>query len=154
MEWFCMCMYMYMYACMGWAHACHGGTHVGVRGQLVEICSGFPGLDLRLSGEATSAFPTGASPSICCITFHCHAILFFYFRLILKMLTVHHANVNLSIVGLKALDLLLDSGRWWLEMLTTNNCQGQSTNEASVMSRASMSAFSTPPVFLRSHLAP
>ncbi|EGW00675.1 Leucine-rich repeat serine/threonine-protein kinase 2 [Cricetulus griseus] len=30
-------------------------------------------------------------------------------QLILKMLTVHHANVNLSTVGLKALDLLLDS---------------------------------------------
>ena len=38
-------------------------------------------------------------------------------RLILKMLTVHHANVNLSIVGLKALDLLLDSGKLTLLIL-------------------------------------
>ncbi|XP_063119437.1 leucine-rich repeat serine/threonine-protein kinase 2 isoform X1 [Rattus norvegicus] len=38
-------------------------------------------------------------------------------RLILKMLTVHHANVNLSIVGLKALDLLLDSGKITLLIL-------------------------------------
>ncbi|XP_027253651.1 leucine-rich repeat serine/threonine-protein kinase 2 isoform X2 [Cricetulus griseus] len=38
-------------------------------------------------------------------------------QLILKMLTVHHANVNLSTVGLKALDLLLDSGKITLLIL-------------------------------------
>ncbi|XP_017652783.2 leucine-rich repeat serine/threonine-protein kinase 2 isoform X2 [Nannospalax galili] len=38
-------------------------------------------------------------------------------QLILKMLTVHHANVNLSTVGLKALDLLLNSGKITLLIL-------------------------------------
>ncbi|KAL1767452.1 leucine-rich repeat serine serine/threonine-protein kinase 2 [Sigmodon hispidus] len=38
-------------------------------------------------------------------------------QLILKMLTVHHANVNVSTVGLKALDLLLDSGKITLLIL-------------------------------------
>ncbi|XP_010613731.1 leucine-rich repeat serine/threonine-protein kinase 2 isoform X1 [Fukomys damarensis] len=38
-------------------------------------------------------------------------------QLILKMLTVHHANVNLSTVGLKALDLLLTSGKITLLIL-------------------------------------
>ena len=84
-------MCIYMYVCKGWAHACHS-THVETRGQLVEICSELPGLVLRLSWS-------------------CDFLFLFNFRLILKMLTVHHANVNLSIVGLKALDLLLDSGK-------------------------------------------
>ncbi|KAM4882699.1 leucine-rich repeat serine/threonine-protein kinase 2 isoform 2-T2 [Thomomys bottae] len=38
-------------------------------------------------------------------------------QLILKMLTVHHANVNLSTVGLKALELLLTSGKITLLIL-------------------------------------
>ncbi|XP_021092171.1 leucine-rich repeat serine/threonine-protein kinase 2 [Heterocephalus glaber] len=38
-------------------------------------------------------------------------------QLILKMLTVHHSNVNLSTVGLKALDLLLNSGKITLLIL-------------------------------------
>ncbi|XP_048222345.1 leucine-rich repeat serine/threonine-protein kinase 2 isoform X6 [Perognathus longimembris pacificus] len=38
-------------------------------------------------------------------------------QLILKMLTVHHANANLSIVGLKALELLLTSGKITLLIL-------------------------------------
>ncbi|XP_045152323.1 leucine-rich repeat serine/threonine-protein kinase 2, partial [Echinops telfairi] len=38
-------------------------------------------------------------------------------QLILKMLTVHNANVNLSTVGLKALDLLLTSGKITLLIL-------------------------------------
>ncbi|XP_023564370.1 leucine-rich repeat serine/threonine-protein kinase 2 [Octodon degus] len=38
-------------------------------------------------------------------------------QLILKMLTVHHTNVNLSTVGLKALDLLLASGKITLLIL-------------------------------------
>ncbi|XP_073939233.1 leucine-rich repeat serine/threonine-protein kinase 2 isoform X2 [Castor canadensis] len=38
-------------------------------------------------------------------------------QLILKMLMVHHANVNLSTVGLKALDLLLTSGKITLLIL-------------------------------------
>ncbi|KAM9672659.1 leucine-rich repeat serine/threonine-protein kinase 2 isoform 5-T5 [Trichechus inunguis] len=38
-------------------------------------------------------------------------------QLILKLLTVHNANVNLSIVGLKALDLLLTSGKITLLIL-------------------------------------
>ncbi|XP_013361405.1 PREDICTED: leucine-rich repeat serine/threonine-protein kinase 2 [Chinchilla lanigera] len=38
-------------------------------------------------------------------------------QLILKMLTAHHANVNLSTVGLKALDLLLTAGKFTLLIL-------------------------------------
>ncbi|XP_064140455.1 leucine-rich repeat serine/threonine-protein kinase 2 isoform X6 [Loxodonta africana] len=42
-------------------------------------------------------------------------------QLILKMLTVHNTNVNLSIVGLKALDLLLTSGKITLLILDEEN---------------------------------
>lgn len=61
-------MSIYMHACRGWAHTCQD-TRMGVGGHLVEICSGLSGLDLRLSGEAARAFPSGASPSLFCITF-------------------------------------------------------------------------------------
>ncbi|XP_059791631.1 leucine-rich repeat serine/threonine-protein kinase 2 isoform X2 [Balaenoptera ricei] len=42
-------------------------------------------------------------------------------QLILKMLTVHNASVNLSTVGLKALDLLLTSGKITLLILDEEN---------------------------------
>lgn len=53
------------------------------------------------------------------IVFHWSQFPFNY-RLIIKMLTVHNASINLSMVGLKALDLLLTSGTiyTYISMLT------------------------------------
>lgn len=69
-----------------------------------------PGVGLKLLDVPAIDFPTGESSWLLLYNLPLSCDFGFYSRLILKMLTFHHANVNLTTVGLKALDLLLDSG--------------------------------------------
>lgn len=104
---------MFMHACMGgtcmpW-HICEGQRTTCGNPFFLPPC-GPQGLTSNCQGCQQLTFPLGTLLGFCCITFPLPCDLVFYSRLILKMLTVHQTNVNLSTVGLKALDLLLDSG--------------------------------------------